>query len=171
MAKFIELLRQSGKYDRSAIVFQSDHAEYFRTSGFFPTMDEGKNNEIARSHLLGMNGHNIDARSRALLLIKPPYADDRPLQVLKRETQLLDLPATITALLKLPARYSLGVNVFTPDFPLERRIDMYDGFAQRGPNGKGVVRLGQQILSAYVNHYSYSSRDGWKVHPNEMAQW
>ncbi len=171
MQEFIQMLKKSGKFDDAMIIIQSDHGEYFLRPSLHATITQEQDNAVLNASLLGMDAARIDARSRALLLIKPSNSLDVPLVVSDREAQLLDLAPTLAQALGTTVQGYQGAALLLPQFPVDREIHIFDGFAQNGAAPGVVLRFGQGLTAGEVNHFSYSRTTGWHVYPNPQAHW
>ncbi|WP_394891478.1 alkaline phosphatase family protein [Mesorhizobium sp. AaZ16] len=113
MKQFIEVLKETGRYDNSLIILMSDHGDTAPGSfsyrdqpmRYFIKMSTAKASEIAAVDLRRMNGRLLEARYSPLMLIKPPAGcgdPHGPLRVKEGLVQLKDLRRFINAIVKDP---------------------------------------------------------------------
>ena len=129
-------------------------------------MDEA----IRQSNVRGASGNLVDCQTRALLLVKPPNSGEKPLRVSLRETQLLDIAATVYDLAGIPAQAPSGVHVFASDFPENRDIHIFVGYKQKDARGKYIF-FGRDFTKGIMNHYVYRKGTGWEILQNLEATW
>lgn len=172
MVDFISTLKQSGKYEKSLIIFQSDHG-YWKYGVKDPKewlVVDGKGRELAERYNLRMVEDN---KTAALLLIKPPTQSNTPPRISDRATQLADVAPTIAEFLGKVVDDNRGHNrghpIFSEDFPTNRRIHIFNGFYQTIA-GKTFI-AGKNLFEGELNHYSFESNSGWKIHPKLPFQW
>jgi hypothetical protein len=168
MGVVIRRLQELGRYDDSLVIFQSDHG--WPIPGSLcgdkpkPSIPPEVANTVVRSTNGEMTGEQFVDRTRALLLVKPPGALKRPLQVSDAPTMLLDLPATICRLVGLAECGGLGAPIFELDPGQPREIHFYSGYKRAGTK-KGMLVLGKHLRSTEMGHFSYTNGQGWKVYP------
>lgn len=171
LTQLLDLLKQKAEFDNAIIIIHSDHGEYFERETIESSVDDSTNRKITEVDLLRFTGRNVEARQRALLLVKPRRTSGDRLKISNRQTQLLDVYPTITGLIGRAPDSSAGVNVLAREFPQNRRIDIFHGFTQRAQNGTEVLRFGSTLFEGDVNHYSYSVDSAWSVHDNVHIVW
>jgi hypothetical protein len=174
MAELVSELKELGRYHESTIIFQSDHGiESNQDSGnaSFCKISLDNEKEIDESVLKGYSAREINIRTCALLLIKPPVQSGKPLAVSDRPTQLVDIPATIYDLLDLSVRVKEGESAFAPELPDTREIHIFLGlYRQRDEKGKKRY-FGRDLFEGEANHFSLTNGKGWKVYPNIHVRW
>jgi len=170
MADLVSRLKELGRYERSTIIFQSDHGLRVKKPADPRLRDSEMPREIQASvdalNPQGMPAWAINSRTNALLLIKPPSHSGEPLRVSDHRIQLVDLPATAYDLLDLPIRAPQGISAFSPDFPETREIHLYVGFLQISE--KGVMR---SLREGQIHHLSFAQGRGWKIHRDIDVRW
>lgn len=117
LMEFLGKLRSSGIYDSSLIIIHGDHGTTW-------TPIRGKNMAVPLDGDLGQDGlfPIILGNANPLLLVKPPFRN-APMAISQAQTQLTDIPATISALLDLPETFP-GRSVYsvTPTETRDRRF-------------------------------------------------
>jgi hypothetical protein len=169
MAELVSELKQLGRYHESTIIFQSDHGP----AGIIDPDSEMSLDIKERIEALNPRGFRVgqvESRTLALLLIKPPSQSGKPLIVSDRPTQLVDIPATLYDLIDLPVHTKDGESVFSPDFPQNREIHIFSGLIIQTKDGK-EYRFGENLFEGEANHLSFTKGKGWKIYPNISVRW
>ena len=127
MLELVATLRELGRLHSSLVVFQADHGSRY-------AIQNGRLHRVAGMRDYGDEWHT--ARSRSLLLIKPPSADATGSLVRSSvPTSLLDVFPTAAAALELYAGDVDGVDLFDPDALLPERKRWYYFFQKKGGFG------------------------------------
>jgi hypothetical protein len=174
MAELISKLKELGRYHKSTIIIQTDHAideKQCSTNASDRTMSLDIEKEIEAVNLWKCPAEAIDNRTCALLLIKPPLQSGKPLVISDRPTQLADIPATLYDLLDLPVRVKEGESVFSPDFPETREIHIFIGLHVHMDEKGGKSGFGDELFEGEANHFSFTNSKGWKIYPNIYVRW
>jgi hypothetical protein len=171
MAELVSELKELGRYHESSIIFHADHGtEKIKVPDSEISLEVGR--EIEALNPRGLRVGQIQSRTRALLLIKPPLQSGKPLVISDRPTQLVDIPATVYDLLDLPVRVKEGESVFSPDFPETQEIHVFVGLVVQEDRKKGKnYRWGKNLFEGEANHFSFTNGKGWKVYPNIPVRW
>ena len=166
----IKQLKEDDKFDAATIIIFSDHGTADPgTEGFKSFLTQETKKKIERVLLLG-DAYKMEIESNALLLIKPPHSPNQKLKVSYRQTQNLDIAATIQDLSNVPMNPKNGVSVFSEDFPENREIDVFVGYVQFSKRGR-LLQIGQTLFEGELNHFTFSSHNGWRVLPNIPFEW
>jgi len=163
MQRFIRALKAQGKFDEATIVIHADHGTWSDSPAL-----AGREADAALFSPYSV--YEVDYTSRALLLIKPPRAPQRALQVSTRQSQLVDLRPTLQALLGLPRSPGPGADLFAPDFPAGREAHVFPGFLQRDARGR-FVAFGKRIREGTWRHFSVTADGRWTAHPDLLVKW
>jgi hypothetical protein len=174
MGEFISKLKELGRYHEATIIIQADHGIEEKPclgSASDCTMSLEIEKQIEAVDLGNYSAKEIDNRTRALLLIKPPLQSGKPLVISDRSTQLADIPATLYDLLDLPVQVKEGMSVFSPDFPEGREVHIFIGLhIQRDEKGE-TLEVADELFEGEANHFSFTSGKGWKIYPNIHFRW
>lgn len=164
MVEFIRELKRLGRYEKSAIIFHSDHTRTFEK--IWRNADHTANNREPQSAI------ELDNTARALLLIKPPGRAGVPLEISERPTQLVDLPATIYDMEGITPSVlpEEGQSVLARDFPLDRESHLFLGYTQID-DWRRRITLGKDFQEGELIHFSYTPSVGWKRYPNLPVTW
>jgi len=155
MADFIKMLKETGRFNSSLIIFQSDHGTTKKLTTY-PKISKSDLEKIRTVDVHGWNGRKIDHRTRALLLVKLPNAKDNKLKFNTNLVQLLDIPKLINHVAKTPNTNSYQIN----NLLKKNRVPIYHIWKQK----KGVI--GKDIRSGQYNYYTVTKNNKWKVHDN-----
>jgi hypothetical protein len=169
MDRLASRLKKLGRYERSLIIFHSDHGSGARgLSKYtgdplrdFITVDEETSEAIRLIDTHGSSGRDIDARYSALLLIKPPLrcvgGDSAEMDVDKGLVQLLDLRSYLQAAVSDPES--------SCEYPRAEYVDMHHGMSTQ-KQGDKFLNVGTDLLSGSVNHYRITSDFKWQILDN-----
>ena len=147
---FLDKLRTLAIYDDSTIIIQSDHGGGY--SFKMQEADSGRWIDSLKSKLRVWGG------VLPLLLVKPAQSRE-PLRVSEAQVELNDFPATITALLGLPAHFG-GKNVFAVKSGEERQRRFYREMSHRSRAGKTGYF---EALQEYVISGSVFEESSWRI--------
>ncbi len=176
LAAYVRQLKQLGRFESSLIIFQSDHGSWLaggkarkeRPELDFITISDEDADAIEKADVRRENGVGIDARSNALLLIKPPFAPSEPVEVSDKLVQLLDIPKVVYALTGMSDEHA-GESVETI---LERdRVDIYHGLTTQLDKNGDKLAVGRDLKAGHINHYSVDKDDNWTVHEDVPFKW
>ncbi|MFC1833352.1 sulfatase-like hydrolase/transferase [Thermodesulfobacteriota bacterium] len=169
MAELIDRLKELGRYEESLIIIHSDHGWETEQCDSWDTSAGTVQAEIAAKIKDYTNGfvttEEFFARTRVLLLIKPPNVPGKPLIVSPAPASLLDIPATVRDLIGMTPVPGPGHSVFAKDLPPDRAIHFFAGYKRAGKSG-GQLVLGKHFSRAEFAHFSFSKGAGWKLHPD-----
>ncbi|MDQ7782622.1 MAG: hypothetical protein RDU20_07075 [Desulfomonilaceae bacterium] len=169
MEGFLAKLKELGRYNDSLIVIHSDHG--WERSGsereVYPPPEIPPN--VADKISVTTRGYRspdqLMERTQALLLIKPPNAVG-DLKTSPVNTQLLDIPATVTDMVGITPIPGKGKSVFSLDPRSEREIHFFFGFRRINESGRQEV-FGRQVKKLDVAHVSSNDRGKiWKIYPD-----
>jgi arylsulfatase A-like enzyme len=126
IVQFANRLKALGRYDDAMIIVQADHGARF---------------VVRRNKLVNVGGRGVysniwsRARSRALLLMKPPgQGAERTFRSSEIPASLLDIAATVRETLDLQGpRPTDGQNLLGPDSEISERKRYYHFFDKKGP--------------------------------------
>jgi hypothetical protein len=126
IVKFANLLKALGRYDDAMIIVQADHGARF---------------VVRRNKLINVGGRGVfsniwsRARSRALLLMKPPgQGSESTFRRSEIPASLLDIAATLRETLDLQGpKPTDGQNLFGPVSEMSKRKRYYHFFDKKGP--------------------------------------
>ncbi len=169
MVAVITKLKELGRYENSTIIFHSDH-------GAQPMSPQDKEGDIppdiakTLKATLGLSSRVFNSRSFALLLVKPAGKAGQPLEISESPTQLVDIPATLYAILGLPIRTDTGRNVFSVKASERREIPIFAGLVSLGTRGNYVV-AGQQVFEGDLCRLGYTKGKPWKLYPTVHWRW
>ncbi len=137
--RLIEALQHLQRFEPATIIIQSDHGVgWVEAQSAFNRMPEWLEARLdAESNQPG-RGREINSRSLALLLIKPPGPAREPLRTDERLVSLVDLPQTLYQLHGWPVQSPEGRPLFAADLPAIRDWDLFVHFHGRKmrPGGK-----------------------------------
>ena len=105
----------------------------------------------------------IDNQTRALLLVKPPKAPQIPLAVSERQTQLIDLRATLWNLAFSEPSDDSGTSIFA-NKP-SREVPLFMGYKQRTDDERDVFVGGPGHTGA-IHDLTLSPDGTWTRHPD-----
>jgi hypothetical protein len=146
MVELVRTLKQLGRFDSSLLVIHSDHG-----------------NGVA-SALTDANRE----RTRPLLLIKPPFAPQRQLQVSGDLVQLVDLPAAVLAAVEsgaMPGRYAGN------PMPARDAVDVHHVFLRREPGSPQAYRIGSDFFSGSMDWYTVDAGGAARYQPPIPVVW
>ena len=168
MGDFISKLKEYEKFNNSIIIFQSDHAVFSFHDYDKISIDDQR---MLEKNWGKDSGYLIASRTKALLLIKPPFRLKKEpfFFISDRQTQLVDLPSTIYDIAGLRVKTKEGMSVFSRNFPSSREIHIFPGFHDEYSKGK-VSLFAKEIKDGKMNHLSFTKGKGWKVYPMFQAQ-
>ena len=166
MQDLVVRLKESGRYDHSLIIFQSDHgtqnaddAKYERQplrAGLL-RMDKEISAAIESVDVRASPGRQIEARSSALLLIKAPIACSSEttdeMQIVDALTQLKDLKAYLLS--------ALSNTKAACRFPTALNVDFYNGLVTQGRTGR--LTVGSDIFFGKINNYEVRTGFDWRI--------
>lgn len=166
----IEQLKKQGKFENATIVIFGDHGTGGRgTENIKSQLNQGTIAAIDAVLLKG-NARWLELASSALLLVKPPNSPVKSLKVSGRQTQNIDIAATLADLAEVPVEYTSGSSILSKDFPMGREIHVFVGYTQINEKGR-IVQIGKSIYKGEMNHFSFSINGGWRVLPNIPFEW
>ena len=99
------------------------------------------------------------------MVIKPPYAVSKDLQVSRAPAQLIDIPATVYDLLGIEPPLTDGKSVFELRESEAREIHLYPGAFTMGSRARGRV-LAETAPDRSLAHISYTQGQGWRAYPD-----
>jgi hypothetical protein len=138
--RLIEALRQLQRFESATILIHADHGvgwEEIQTPfNRMPDWLEARLSEEESNH--PGRGREINSRSLALLLVKPPGPAREPLRTDERPVSLVDLPQTLYALQAWPVRSPEGRSILAADLPATREQHLFIHLPARKlrPGGK-----------------------------------
>lgn len=161
MVRIAKRLREVGHFDRSLILFHSDHGFDRARSG----LESGRANlprpvtaAIVKSGEQ-FTPQEIMERAQALLIVKPVGAARHPLHISCAPTQLVDIPATIADAVGLNVKSGRGVPFRTLANTSPRVWHLFTGLQKQGglfqPNHDG----------AGIAHIAREAGGRWQVYP------
>lgn len=168
MKDLVTRLDELGRLETSVIIFHADHAQYIIGSDHFadPTgrtflaMDEATSGRIAANNLRGVNGREIEARFRPLLLVKPPAfcSQGEPLRTDDSLVELKGLRAYVRGL----------VTGDQPDcrFPSRDYVDIHIGSRAQLDEDGARQWVGRELANGEINVYRVHQDDRWEILPN-----
>ena len=163
MAEVLTELRALERFENSLVIIQSDHGYQGTAAGNSPLEMPQSIAEIIESRgTIPPDGYL--RRLHSLLLVKPPFAPERPLTISQAPTQLVDIPATVYDSLDMPGESTEGVPVFSLQESDQREVNIYVGVYSNGEGGS-TLRLGENTSAAKIAHFSYIRGRGWRVYP------
>jgi hypothetical protein len=125
--RLIEALRQLQRFESATILIHADHGvgwEEIQTPfNRMPNWLEARLAEEESNH--PGRGREINSRSLALLLVKPPGPAREPLRIDRRPVSLVDLPQTLYELHGWPVRSPEGRSVLAADLPATREQHLF----------------------------------------------
>ena len=178
MGEIVDEIKVRGRYDDSAIIFQSDHGMDLELGSPYPEPKppSAQVAEQLRKTNLYFSPEAYFQRLRALLVVKPPSAGKRPFEIAQTQTQLADVAATLYHFAGIEGRPSDGVSVFSPEALKPREIEVFTGLHYQRPDGDlGILGrngvLAEKLSEIELAHFGYSSENGWRVYANIPAAW
>jgi hypothetical protein len=167
MGEIVAELKRLGRYDNSLLIFQSDHGHRLVTDSHGLATFDMIPPEIERQ-VLRVNSHysgkELWGRYHALLAIKRPFAGTEEIQTSQRQTQLLDIPATIYDVLGIKASASDGQSLFSLSDGSAREIHLYTSLHDADENA-----LGRELKELSLAHLGYKPGRGWQIYPEVLA--
>lgn len=171
MKMLVDRLKSLGRFERSLIIFQSDHGLTIpgRTHRFardsersFITIDDETAERVGRVNFRGVEGSTLDARYGALLMVKPPSSCTRGagsgLAVDDSLVQLQDIRGYVNAVIDGSAG-DCG-------FPEREFVDIYTGSRrQEGPEGE-MMKVGPELTAGELNRFRVHADGQWEILPN-----
>lgn len=150
--KFIQVLKDTGRFDNSLIVIHGDHGEESALSLKLPALTV-PDEILTKFSSVGMviSSEQYLNYSRPFLLIKQPFSSAKPLVVSDVQVQLADLPASIYHLLSIDRETEEGESLFRVRNTSDREIHMF-------------VTSREKPLK--VVHISFTSDKGWRLYPD-----
>ena len=148
LMEFLDKLRSSGIYDSSLIIIHGDHGTTW-------TPIQGRNMAVPLDGDLGQDGlfPIILGNANPLLLVKPPF-QNAPMVVSQAQTQLTDIPATVSALLNLQETFpGRSVYAVTPTEMRDRRYYYHRLLPQRY----------FEVLEEYVIRGPLLDKSSWRL--------
>jgi hypothetical protein len=171
MGDIVDTLKVLDRYDRSLIVFQSDHG-YHRKDGGQTNLEFSPDETLKDYVSSSMRAYDAEGYFRkihALLAVKPPLNGERDLRISSAPVQLIDIPATLYDLLQWDqAPATAGRSVFQVNEHEPRELHLYSGIYTRSEKGRELV-LGTTMKEAELAHISYTNGKGWKIYPKHKA--
>ena len=165
MSKLIRTLKQTGKFQASTIIFQSDHGFHGVEGGDPKTGIQPPKDvfEKITSNAKYFTPEGFFRRVHSLLVIKPPFAASQQLVASKAPSQLADIPATIYSALNMNVSETEGMSVYELTESEDREIHIFAGIYTRTAKGKALV-LGKNATQTTIAHVSYRAGVGWSVY-------
>jgi len=150
---FINKLKSLGIYDSSLIIINGDH-------GTLWTLAQGQNMDVPLEGDVddGLIFPNILANVNPLLLVKPPYQKGT-MSISSAQTQLTDIPATVSAMLNLKAPFP-GQSVFTVTSSEIRARKYY--YSKEYWQGNYVKEY-FDLLEEYVIQGPHLDKSSWRL--------
>lgn len=171
--ELLDELRRLDRYDESAILIHSDHG-WPLGEPVEPLTDsaaEARISEVDLTEQDPRNAWHLDTFTAALLLVKPPGASSAPMATSQRSTQLLDIPGTVFDMLDLDLQTPEGMSVLSDDYPESVGRHIYPGFRRWDRELDKQVWVGGEVLEGDLNHFVWTSGQGWAVLPNLPFSW
>lgn len=167
MVRFLDRLRELGRYDDAVIVIQSDHGQLDR--GPSTALSEASF-RVVSDNVADLPPPRLVGRTRALLMLKPPGSGGHPLMVMRRHAQLADLPATLYQLLGLDGATESGTSLLAADFPTDRRIPI---FVERSHwrSKREPHRWGVNLFEADMDRFEIRQDGEWERGGRLHARW
>ena len=165
MKKFINRLKKLGRYNSSAILFQSDHGQWPGVPAVSMKMPEDVREKIKSIQPASGDCMLLDVLSRAFLAVKPPFAGNQPLATSDYSTQLADVPVILNNLAGESSTAGRGEAFLLPLFSGDRSFPVYCGFAQ------GNKEFGRHRMEGELYGFSYGPQKGWNVEPDIHVRW
>lgn len=168
MKKFINRLKELGRYDSSAILFQSDHGQWSGEPAALAVsmeMPETVREKIKSIQPASADCMLLDVVSKAFLAVKPPFAGNQPLVSSDVSIQLADVPVILNDLAGENSSAGKGTAFLLPLFSRDRTFPVYCGFAQ------GNQEFGRHRMEGKLFGFSYGSEKGWNVEPDIHVRW
>ncbi len=172
--EFLDLLKKLDRFDKSLIFIHADHGTWEIGPNKYI---ESKLDSISESFLKDKNlrnqpGRYMDNQTRALLLFKPPRAnngDQNVLQVSEEQSQLLDIAPTIAEYSNIEANDFEGTSLSRLPLMNNRDIKITIGFKQILETGE-TVSLGNQVnrlkLIEFINE-----KDKYRINREYVVDW
>lgn len=156
--RFLQLLKEQGKYENATIVLQSDHA----VAGGRP--GDGLLYRVGDS---GMTHQKVN-EVRPLLLIKREGAQGEVLKVSNSYVQLADVAPTLMGMHGLQGEDGTdGADLYTQDRHAEREMSVWTGYYQKGLGHFGL----DWTEGGALNHCVFNNRTGWRSLPDTEVVW
>lgn len=168
MAELIAELERLGRYEKSLIIFHSDHGK----EGVGPE-EYGLTPDVERAITSAVGTIPVNLvidRTFALLMVKPPFSSTHPLIVSKASSQLADIPATVGHYLGTDMNVKVGRPLLSIGDSEDRRVDIFLGLQRRDQAGRDE-RVGKRIFEGELCHLSHSHKTGWKILPTFPFSW
>ncbi len=173
IVEFLVELKRLRRYRSSAIIVHFDHGLLPGCEGKeFKTMGRAMAEAIQQTSVRRAygSGFTIDCMTQVLLMVKPPNSGEESLGVSMRQTQLLDIAATVYDMAGIPAQAPGGVSVLAPDYHRNPDIHIFAGYRQKDASGRYIF-FGRDFKKGVMNHYVYRKGTGWKILQNLHGSW
>jgi hypothetical protein len=168
LSEFIDELKRLSRYENSSIIVHGDHGYKLPPDEFTSRLSAEAKQAIDKAKKRRyLPAEEIEMFAHALLLFKAPQQVQDELVVSERETQLVDIPATIYDLAGLSVKTEEGMSIRREDFPTGREIHVFEGYAQGEQHS--TQKIIHQIPGATYNDFSFTKGIGWKVHPELLT--
>ena len=155
LEKFLDTLKEQGKYHNANIIIHSDHGiDLDGGDGF---LYFSQRNPPIPSRLTN--------QLRALLLTKKAGTSGVPLCISPAVSQLADIPMTLAEMAGLEWETEVGKDVFKLHSEAQREISAYLGYH----TAKGD--FGQAVFKGSLQHISFDTKSGWKRKADIEAVW
>lgn len=145
--KFIDRLKQLGRFRDSLIIIQSDHGARFE-------LKDGRLKGIAENDTSRFGAEFSKARARSLLLVKPPgTGDERDFVISNAPVSLLDVAPTIIQATGMTSNLEFdGRSVLDPGLD-SKRTRYYYFYNKRGTQGQHIDKMTRFRIedSGYIN--------------------
>jgi hypothetical protein len=162
MVRFIEELKDLGRFDDSTIIIHSDHG--YRDVGD-PNEERLPSHVASRiAEMSAFEPNTMINRTHALLLVKLPGQTFAPLRISERPTMLADLPATVYDALGINKATEQGTPVFKIGESQNREIHMFAGFYRHGVGGE--LNKMTYNRKGELCHFSFTRGKGWELYPD-----
>lgn len=175
MARFLQQLRDGGKYENSLIIFQSDHGDTASPpdwkAGRMALSEMSKDVEamINASNLGGKSGKYLNDRTRALLVIKPPRTRRKEMRRVEHLAQLADLDRLIMETISGdPGR---DFERIASDTLSAKRVEIQSGYWRKSPENGRTIKFGIDFREGLVSRYTVDTAGVWTIESNLSVEW
>ena len=175
MARFLDTLRDQGKYDDALIIFHSDHGtttpppEWITAAEPRTRLPGDIHQQIRETDMGGRSGRFVDVRTRALLLVKPPRNRQDKMRRIGQLAQLADVAQLIRSTLDLTRQEDAAEMTIRT---LHRKsVTIYNGYRQKNAaDGRRVV-FGKRFPQGYWSVYGIDEDDVWTIEERLSVNW
>ena len=165
MLRFVERLKELGRFEQSVIIVHSDHGSAQAASGrlvgdsqrYFIQIDPKTSKAIAKVDVRGSTGDKLEARYAALLLVKPCGRGDdgQPFQTNEALVQLLDLRRFVSEMVQDGSCRAT--------YPVSSEVNIHHGLVtQQRPDGTRMT-VGRDLMAGRINHYLIRPGGKWEI--------